>query len=231
MKAFVSSQISSAVKRACGIDVLPLEPYDKLDLPVASHADMLVFAFEGAVFCYNDYYLNNKSIFDEAEKCGYKIIRVKSECDRKYPNDISLNVLKIGDALIGNLKHTAPEILRLAEEKCYKLINVKQGYSACATLVLNDKNAITADPSIYNALKLLGVDVLLINPNGIDLEGYNCGFIGGASFVFENTVYFFGDIKSHPSYNEIHDKIVAVGMTEKTILSRYVYDFGGIRTI
>ena len=66
---------------------------------------------------------------------------------------------------------------------------------------------ITADPSIYSAALNAGLDALFINnPDGaIRLDGYSCGFIGGASGVCKNTVYFSGDISLHPNGKAIRD--------------------------
>lgn len=230
-KAFVSYNIASDILDNCGIEPLVLLPYEALDAPVNSHADMLVFVIENKIFCYKSYYEQNKAIFEEAGKMNYEIIQISKLCKKDYPNDISLNALIMGKTIFANLKHTAVEILEYANKNNYKLVNVNQGYCACATLALDENNAITADKSIYKALLKEGKRVELISPNGIDLQGYNCGFIGGASFVADKNVYFFGDIKAHPDYEKIHKKIKACGMKEFSISQGDVFDFGGIKLL
>ncbi len=229
MKLFASALVSNTLAKSCGCEVLSLPTYDKLDNPVSTHADMLVFSLGKRIFCYEDYYDNNKKIFDVAENDGYEIIKIPPIASSKYPNDIALNVLKIGNAVCANLKYTAKEILDYASELGYELIDVKQGYSACSTLVLDDNNAITADKSIFDALSKAGKQVALISEGGIKLEGYSYGFIGGASCVIGDNIYFFGDIKKHQNYDEIHTKIISCKKREIIISCGDVFDFGGAR--
>lgn len=230
-KAFVSCDVARVLEKHRLVQPLSLMPYSSLDTPVNSHADMLVFIMERKIFTYKDYYEQNKAVFDEAIKEGYELVLVSKICDREYPNDIALNALRVGKSLFANLKHTALEILEYAGECGYSLINVKQGYTACSTLVLNESTIITADKSIYEASLRNGIDALLIENGGITLEGYDYGFIGGASLVIDKNVYFLGEIKNHPSYEQIKDKIKSVGMEIFEIMSGNVCDFGGIRLI
>ena len=78
MLAFVSIDIAEQFKMKTGIEVLPLKPYNKLDKPVSSHADMLINIIEDRIFCYEDYYLENKDIFDRMKRTLSFIII----CDR-----------------------------------------------------------------------------------------------------------------------------------------------------
>ena len=51
--------------------------------------------------------------------------------------------------------------------------------------------------------------VLLIEKGHIELPGFDYGFIGGASFVYEDKVIFFGNIERHPDFENIKDFIEA----------------------
>ena len=231
MKIFASHLVSNDLEIGSGVEVLPLLPYSKLDTFVATHADMLISVIDNKIFCYGEYYNNNKEIFDEASELGYDVIKVSKECSEKYPNDIGLNVLIMGKHIFASLKNTATEILEYAKEKGYILVNVNQGYSGCSTLALTENDAITADKGIYDAIISSGKNATLISDKGIKLEGYNCGFIGGASCVINNCVYFFGNIKNHPDYSKIHEKIQSLNMHEKSISCGDVCDFGGAKVI
>ena len=72
-----------------------------------------------------------------------------------------------------------------------------------------------------------GCDVLLIQPGHIDLPGYDYGFIGGASFVYENKVIFFGNIEGHPDYTEIRDFIDEAGYEMIYEKNTQLTDLGG----
>ncbi len=231
MRIFVSELISSEVAEKTNKDVFPLKPHQALDTPVSTHADMLVFVLDKRIFCYEDYYLDNKEIFDNAEKSGYIVVPLRINCNKKYPNDVALNILVMGKTLFANSKYISREILAYSTDNGYDFVDVKQGYSACSTLVLDENNAITADKGIYDAIKSVGKDVTLISAGGVKIEKYNYGFIGGASFVVDDTVYFFGDIEKHPDYKIISKKINELNMRIFCIREGQVFDFGGARII
>ena len=224
----LSSQIAEEFQKKTGFDVLALNEYSALDAPVSSHADMLLCVIDNNVFCYNEYYNKNISIFEKIEK-KYNVIKIEKECLNEYPNDVALNVLIIGKTIFSRLDSTAREIIEYAKNNGYKLVNVKQGYTCCSTLVLNEKSAITSDVGIYNTLKKEGYNALLVSNEVIELKGYNCGFIGGVGGVYSNTVYFFGDISMHPEYEKISSFLEENNCKIISILSGGVYDFGGIK--
>ena len=76
-----------------------------------------------------------------------------------------------------------------------------------------------------------GINVLFIDEDNIRLPGYNKGFIGGASLVINDTVYFFGDVKKLSEYSKISSFISSLKMKEISILSGDVVDFGGGKVI
>ena len=63
MKALINYEVAEAFKEVTGIDVVPLYPYDKLQVPVSAHADMLFCILDKTVFCYEDYVKENNLIF------------------------------------------------------------------------------------------------------------------------------------------------------------------------
>ena len=229
MFAILSSKISEKFYEKTKINVLSLPPYDRLDEPVSTHADMLISVIENTLFTYEDYYFENEKMF---EKLGsyYKVVKVKHKCAKKYPEDIGLNVLVVDKKIFANLKNTAKEIIDFANENGYRLINVNQGYAACSTLALNG-GAITSDISTHNALLKEGINSLLISTNGINLPGYNCGFFGGATGVYDDKIYVFGSLKSLPDNEKIFNFISELNYKVVEILPEEVYDFGGIKPI
>ena len=231
MLAFVSCDIAEQFEKITGVEALPLMPYSRLDNPVSSHADMLINIIEDRIFCYEDYYLENKSVFKRAEDIGYSIVKCTPPASSSYPEDIGLNALVIGKKIFGNVKHLSKELASFANENGYELINVKQGYTACSTLVLNEKCVVTADVSIKKAMENENIEVIFIDDSSIKLDGYNKGFIGGATGVVCDNICFFGDFNSLVGYENIREKINHLNLKEISIMSGDVYDFGGIKVI
>ena len=167
-----------------GYDIIPSKKIEEYAEPEQLHADMQALRV-------NDRLFTLKSC---AKKAG-----------EKYPENVLLNCLFIGNTLYGRLDSVDETVLKFCREEDIKLVNVNQGYTKCSSLQVAENAVITADKSIAKALKNNGVEVLLISAGNIVLEGFDYGFIGGASFSDNNTIYFFGDITKHPDYNKIKE--------------------------
>ncbi len=140
---------------------------------------------------------------------GVETAYTNCDYDGKYPNNILLNAKIIGKNVIGKIDSLDYTLIEYCNKHGYSKINVNQGYAGCSCLKVNESAIITADPSIYNALKNTDIDVLKIKEGHIKLSGAGedtIGFIGGASANLENdSVLFFGDIRKHPDYQRITD--------------------------
>ena len=87
---------------------------------------------------------------------------------------------------------------------------------------------ITEDASIERAMKENGVDVLRVAPGYVALDGYDRGFIGGASGADNENVYFCGDLSTHPNSNEIKEFCRQHGKNCVSLGSGRLYDVGTI---
>lgn len=135
----------------------------------------------------------------------FKASDIEGKLSDKYPGDVLLNVASLGNTLILNPSTCAKEILDYAYQEGMNIIKVKQGYTKCSTLIVNDHAIITEDEGIYKAVldSNLNIDALLIKKGYVNLSGYDYGFIGGASVVIDKNVFFFGAIQKHPDYDKI----------------------------
>ena len=230
MKALINYEIAEDFTHVTGIESIPLMPYNRLDLPVSAHADMLFCILDKTVFCYEDY-VKEQRIYNSLVECGLNVVFVSNACNKDYPNDVSLNVLIMGKTLFCNEKYVAREILAYAKAHKYKVVNIKQGYAACSTLVIDENNAITSDFGIAEAIKRENKSVLVIKNDEIILKGYNCGFIGGATGVCGKKIFTFGDLNTLVDGDKIFNNILECKSTIVPILSGRVYDFGGIKLI
>ncbi len=230
MKVLINHEIAERFSAITGIEAVSLYPYKKLDFPVQCHADMLFCVLDNIIFCYEDY-VTEYDLYDTLAGSGKEVRFVSAVCGSKYPSDIALNVLVMGDTIFCNISYTAKEVLEYARERGYKIVNVRQGYAACSTLVICEDLAITADKGVCDAIKKQGKECLLIYPDEVVLDGYNCGFCGGASGKIDNTVYFFGDISLMKSAGVITQIAKDKNFELFQISSGRVNDFGGFKVI
>lgn len=178
-------------------ELRPVPSYKKLPRQIDSHADILMFYGGGDLYLPAEYYNENRDLFE-----GVNVCTVDEEFGKEYGKHVYLDSFVLKDMLVCREKLTSERLL----EK-YRVINVKQGYARCSTLKLNDNAIISADEGICKRAREYGADALHISDKGIILPGYSCGFIGGASAVFGNTVVFFGDVTRHPDWMVIKEFI------------------------
>lgn len=160
---------------------------------------------------------------------GYLCIEGKTPLNSNYPRDIAYNISVVSDFLFHNLKYTDSEILRLCEGM--ELVNVAQGYTGCSTCKIGDSAVITADTTIYNAAKSNGLDALLISAGNIRLDGFDTGFIGGASFFCGGVLYLFGNLKAHPDGDKIRNFCLLHNTEICELSDSELIDYGSVITL
>lgn len=216
--------------RALGFSVRALPCDSRLATPVRSHADMLMLPVGKVVFTSSEYLSVAEDIFKALESLGYEIVACKAEIRSDYPHDVAFDALVLKSAIIARLDSLPNEIKTYATAAGISLLDSKQGYAKCSAVSVGESAIITADKNIARAAEAAGADVLLISaaPEAIRLDGYDYGFIGGASGVLEDTVYFTGDISSHPDAERIAEFCKAHKKKIISLSSEPLNDVGGI---
>ena len=213
-----------------GFELIKLPSFDLLQEPVAAHPDMLLFIGKGRVVCHKDYFAVAESEMLKISKLlGAEIILSDEAINKEYPRDVLFNAASVGDVLVCRRDALSKEIAALYGEE--NIINVKQGYAKCSTCVVCDKAIITADKSIAGKAQEKGIDVLVISPNGVRLDGYDCGFIGGASGADNENVYFCGNIDLHPDGEKIKAFCEKHGKEAVSLSDEPIYDYGTLMII
>ena len=146
---------------------------------------------------------------------------------KAYPEDIRYNAACTGKYFIHNLKYTDPELLQKAKDLGMTLINVKQGYTKCNTVVVSEDAIITSDMGIYKACKDL-LKVLLISPGQVLLAQMNTGFLGGASGKVGREIVFNGDLSVHKDFKKIVDFIENEGLRAVWFCGEPLLDIGSV---
>jgi len=200
----ISDEAASALKRN-GFQLLRMPPHPSLPHPVASHPDMLFFCGRNAIYCTTEYFSIAKQELQQISAACQKEIRAVSQSvSHDYPFDILFNIAVVGESAFCLKEHTATEIL---SEEPFDFYSVKQGYTKCSVIPVDERSLITADASIAAVATRRGLDILLLREQATDLQGYDTGFIGGATsyspYFQDPNIYFCGDLDTHPQSREI----------------------------
>ncbi|MFI3206608.1 MAG: hypothetical protein R3Y33_05130 [Clostridia bacterium] len=221
MRILISGEISKYYKALSqyNYEIILTQKNTNLDCRTSYHSDLQVLRLKNnIIFVLN----NNNYEFDDL-----KTVYTEKTPTNLYPNDCLLNCLILGCKVFCLIKGIDIKLKKYLIENDYELINVKQGYSKCSVLKLNENAIITADINIAEKAKENGIDVLLISQGDIELADYDYGFIGGASAVIENKVFFFGNINLHSDANIIFDFINKYNMEIVCLSDDKLNDIGG----
>jgi len=206
------------------IEPLPVPCTHLVDTPISGHPDIQVFLHRNTAF-----------VHPEIDRSFLKILG--RYCDIKtglthladsYPHDVGYNIAVTGDFAFHKKNATDPVIKEYLLKNNILIIDVKQGYSKCSTLIVNEQSIITADKSIHNEALRNRFDSLLISPGYIDLPGYKYGFIGGATGIFSNSIVITGNIDHHPDRDNIYRFIEDRCMTIKLLSDEPASDTGSL---
>lgn len=216
---------SALAQKGFGIIKLPACPI--LQKPVSAHPDMLVFIGKGKLLCHEKYYNIAKKEIDGITSAGKLDLVISYEDLRsEYPFDVLFNAATVGDKLICNVCSASKHLIDLYGEE--NVINVKQGYAKCSTCTVGDNGIITADPSIAKAASAAGIDTLVLSGSTTRLDGYDTGFIGGASGDDGEHIFFTGKVEAHPEFEKIREFCRKNGREAVSLSDALLYDYGSL---
>ena len=146
----------------------------------------------------------------------------------RYPMNVRYNAAQLGGYLIHNTNHTDAAILDKAKNMELELIHVKQGYTKCNLVIVDERAVITADAGLAAALQKHNIDVLLISQGNVKLTGFSYGFLGGASGRIGDELVFNGNLSAHPDFRKIMDFIRQSGLQAVWFEEYPLEDIGSI---
>ncbi len=199
--AIVDERISEKCERGLikhGFQVIKCPPFKKLPAALSSHPDMLMAKIGNRIISSVEYCEAFPYLFSDIRELAPNtdITFCDEYISEKYPNDAIFNALTVGNLIFLKEDTASLAVKDFSKSLGLKIISVKQGYPACTVLAFGN-SAITADRGMQKALAQRGINVTAINDGDISLPPHEYGFIGGASGVYKNEVYFLGDIKTH----------------------------------
>lgn len=210
-------------------EIIQLPPDTSLPEAVSGHVDLLIFKLENKLVTRKSYYRTAMDKIDLiCKKCGLELILSEAKAGGKYPSDCGLCVAVSGKNIICRKVSADGEILRLTNALGHSVIGVPQGYSKCSCAVLADGAIITADRGIAKVTLENGIDTLLISEGNVELPGYTYGFIGGATGLCENTLYFCGNLESHPDHTAIEEFARKHSTKCVSLSEEKLYDVGSL---
>ena len=227
--ALVDCRVSKKLENAlCDYadKIIKLPPHPLLAPPVASHPDMLLWLCGAELAVLKGYAEIAMQAFSELTDAGLEIKETPETPSETYPRDVLLNCATVGDKIIANTKSASALVKELSKSNGKQLLHTPQGYAKCSTAVLSDNAVITADRSIHTVAENNGISSLLISPGGVRLEGYDYGFIGGASATTGDNILFFGDLATHPDGERIYDFCLSQGKIPMSLTNEPLYDYG-----
>lgn len=205
-----------------GVSVLSCMQNPFVDKRLASHADLSVYHVGGRSFVLGAH-LKGSAFAEALASKGAKLIFSEVKQGSIYPDDANLCALNAGGVVFHNRKFCDDAIRLYASD----FVHTAQGYCKCAVCMVTENAAITADHGMIKALENRGIEVLHISPEGVELEGFAQGLIGGAAFkLSQDSLAFTGSLSKHTDRARINDFLLEHKVRPLFLSDNPVFDIG-----
>lgn len=174
-----------------GIEII-FSSFSGADKRISDHPDLQIHPLkDGEFVASKDTYEYYKS---KLKKYDVKILEGDLPVGDKYPQDCRYNIFSIHNRFVCKKDAIDIRLRELLESEGYEMIDQKQGYAKCMSICFDDF-VITCDMSIHRALTKNNIENYYISPEGIDLDGFEGGFLGGSCGIIKSRkILFTGDI-------------------------------------
>ncbi len=205
--------------------LLPDNP--DIDRRLSGHADLSLLHAGGNRLIAAPY-LKGSAFSHALESDGAELFFPSFVQKPRYPFDAQLNLCLLGSKSICSPETVPPEVVDfLTNNASRQMIRCRQGYARCVSCLPDEGSIITADRGVAKAAERAGMAVLLITEGGILLDGYACGFLGGASFkISADKMAFTGRLDGHPDHGRILDFLSARSIEAIFLTEDPVFDIG-----
>lgn len=208
--------------KSYGFNLIKTKKINNLYEAVNGHTDLQIVKV-------NDDLIVCPECFQYYKAFGIKnIIKGSSSLQYKYPEDIFYNAAIFGKYAVHNFRFTDSVLKDTIKKNFLFEINVNQGYSKCSICIISDNAIITEDEGIAKTLSCENVDVLKIEKGSVKLKGLNYGFFGGATGLWNNTLFINGELKYHTDNERIRKFCKNHNVTIKELKLGEIYDIGSI---
>ena len=209
-----------------GFEPLYVPDNPDVDERLSGHVDLSVF-YDGEKRLYLAPFLKSSELVFQLKKLGFSTIFPKFLQNSSYPQDAQMNIRSFGNTCIYSEKVSCREIVDTLALRGLTMIPVRQGYCGCSVCAVDERSIITADPGIHRTVIAHGLDSLLIRPGHIVLDGFEYGFLGGATFMLSETqLAFTGVLRRHPDEEKILDFLKNHGKEPVFLTDEPIFDIG-----
>ena len=206
-----------------GFQVLLAPTNPLVDPRLSGHIDLSAIMPDKNKIVLSHNLTGSEMIVNSFTNAGIEIFNAIYNQNAEYPNDAALCACVCGETLIHNTKITDPAI---TSQFRGKTIHINQGYANCCICAVNNSSIITSDKGIATKLRTEGFEVLEIEQGLVALDGFDYGFIGGASFKANNTIYFTGRFPANTE--TIIEEFISRHKMSCVYLTEYqAFDIGG----
>jgi len=207
-------------------EIIKTRPHPNLMEPVNGHPDMVMMQYDHRtlIVCPEEYeyYLGKLSTK------GIRVIEGTNRLNRDYPLDIPYNAIRIENIIFHYGAYTDEMVVERADIDKLLRVDVKQGYTKCSVINMQNHGIITADRQIAKIANSCGVDSLLVSAGHVGLNGFDYGFIGGASGYHDGRLFLTGTLDYHPECDAISVFIESKGIKLVYLSNNPIYDYGTI---
>lgn len=215
-------------KTLCDNGIIPLwmpdNPY--VDPRLSGHADLSANKFTEKSIILSKY-IQNAELFELICSLGYECFFANNAEKPEYPYDSGLNVCQVATNLIYNSKTICEKLNNIIGDCISNRIDCRQGYTKCAVCIVNENSIITSDKTIHTKAVAVGMESLLISDGIVNLDGFDYGFIGGASFKLNQfQLAFTGTIYSASEKNAIENFLTERGIEAVYLTEKKLFDIG-----
>ena len=203
------------------ISIIYAKNNPNVDERLAGHIDLSAMHLGGNQLASANYLIDSE-YFHNTRILGFEHIFIENPTESTYPHDAALNSCVLGEYVICNPKTAYTSIF-----KDKTIIKCNQGYTKCSICVVDEHSIITSDRMIAENSAQYGIESLLINDSFVKLQGFDKGFIGGASFrISRNKIAFTGIIECADTKNRIESFLLNRGIEAVYLTNEAIFDIG-----
>ncbi|MCF6365699.1 MAG: hypothetical protein L3J35_05795 [Bacteroidales bacterium] len=149
-----------------------------------------------------------------------------SKIDETFENSVKYNCVT-GDNFFLHKKGMTEKII-LENNSDKKYINLPQAYTRCSMIHLKNNVFISSDLGIKKVLDNNNLKNFYFSPENIKIIDHKNGFLGGTCGVFENKIFFNGNIDKHKDGVGLRNFVTNLDYEIICLHDDFLYDGGGI---